>query len=1256
VKNTIFVLITITVLASICLAEDMNITAKFGIPTVNNEQITVQGAFHRYEVNDWPVMPSRLIIRELPPGIVVTGVETSKDRTCEMDVSIASGTGPRLISDPAAKPPFPSRDTLSSWPEQDIIWSVHGGIDPITLERRSFLVMRLFPAHLTGNNHLTFTRCMHLTVSMSVDSKQLDKRFVTRTNQPFLVIVPESMTTVLNPYLAHKTAQGLIPEVVTIETILQSTPGIDDPQKLRNYIQNRVETSATTFVLLAGDADVLPVRRSQQEDDPLEIHYLPVEGYFSDLYDGAGNSIDWDANADGNFGSYPSDLPAMDFLADVFVSRIPASTPAELTIALDNVIAYETNVLPDADWFNRVLFTAVDIFHDEPSGIPEGERFAEQLIEDPFNNMDVVRLYETDLYPHEGRADSETFVSRASEGTGFLAFHCHGSPDCFWLIDECVSNEDAAALTNSYRLPVMFGFACSTAAFDNELPDWPYSSAFESMPEHFLLSPSGGAVSYVGATRVALASGYGHAQFRTNTGALEYPYFKSWFEGAKTPAMMLAAADLSYTKNTGINSYYDYITLCEYAQFGDPTLAVGGVPPLPELSVTSSLFTSGSDNECTEPGETAALTFTVMNSGTTGENLSVSLTCNDPGISFPVSETSLGLMNRYQKTVLADLFTVIVDAGAENNHLVSIEADFFNDSIPVGHSSIPLFIGSKPCITADEWDIGYDTSYNANIDPGDQIYVQLFLKNIGCETARDLVLTVTSGSSWLDWCKNNSGNVGDIPPGWGAESGWGNIDIGVKETCPHGTEIPLDIILTDTESNSWAFTKTITVNDKLGPDVHDLILSDRSLDPEGNIDFRLAAFDVSGIQQIVAQIQRVSDGSVSELILLDDGHHGDGESDDGIFGGTFRTSNDPGDFFVNIISTDLRNNIRVFSEISAFSTRPINKDGYLLIASSPDPDAGTEILASLSSVSLPTSLWDVQFRGFPEMDQLESFHDSLIIWTFGWKNFPSSDERSLISSYLASGGAVFLSGWDLARNVSRNGGREWLVNTFGAGVEGTNTGDYHVEGVEGDLLFDGWGMRLQKKKGDTTFTPDILSIQADGEERMIFTTNSDASGLITRRGAGFRTAFVPFALEHIRIAAERAEFLEILVPWLADHPADPVVELDLNLDYYHSGDAFVLTAKLINPFSDSLAIREYIALSAGDAIWFWPSWVLYPEEIDFEDSILEPFYQETSAILDFRWPDTTASASGLWFYAILTDPISGTLLSELDSVNFDFGY
>ncbi len=1266
-KRMIATIIVVLVTVGTCMAGEMTMTAVFDSPVMETGTefpLTVRGTSHTYLVNDWPAMPYRLVIRELPAGTTVTDVRAERHGTGTLTLTspLPGSRGVHLISDANKPLPYPVLDPDTAWPDQNVIWSVHGGLNPVTLQHQSILVMRIFPAQLTRPDRIQFARQVTVTVLTEESRTVFTNPSMSRENQPFVIVVPETMTGALTPYIAHKTTLGLVPEVVTIESILQTFPGVDDPQKLRNFIQSKVEINATSFVLLAGDADVMPVRRTLQEYDPLGVTYLPMEAYFSDLYDGAGNPIDWDADDNGNFGAYPGDLPAMDFLADVFVSRIPASNESELTTALNNIIAYESQVQPGADWFNRVLFAAVDIFnereHGDTSGIPEGELFAEQLAEYPFNAVDVVRLYETDTYPCDGWAYPDSVVTRASEGAGFLAFHCHGAPDCLWLIDDCFTHAHAANFTNTWKLPVMFGFACSTAAFDNEIPGWPYTSGGESMPEHFLLNPNGGAISYVGATRVAMASGYSHAQYRTATGAIEYPYYCAWFEGLRTPAMMMAAADRHYIETVGYTGYYDYFTIGEYAQFGDPTLAVGGAPSEPEFILANHWFTAvtGDGDGCIEPGETAALTLTVLNTGTTGNDLTVNLSCTDPEITLPVTTAPLNSLNRYESQQLTNIFSVEVDAAATVDRQVLLTVEIRSGSVLADQAVIPLFIGSGASLTSDDWDIVYDSTNNANPDPGDHIYPVLFLKNIGCETARGLVLTVSTNSQYTDWCTTNyEGAMGDIPPGWGSESGWAVIDIGISESCPHGTDITLDIIITDADGRTWPFTITIPVTDRMGPRVSDTVLSTRSPDAGDAIQITTTGYDVSGIQQVTAEIQRFPDGPVMETELFDDGAHNDGTAGDGVFSGIYITGTEPGDFIVTVTAADLRGNNRVFEEESAFSTVPMEKLDLLVIASSPDLEAGSTIMDSIAAAGLTASLWDERFRGLPDVLNLNDYRDSAVIWTFGWSDYPSETERAVIADYLDSGGGILLSGWDLARNASRQGGREWLETYFGVASAGTNADDFTVTGVSGDPLLDGFSMRLQKKNAEVSFTPDILTILGDAEARMIFAVNTDAPGLVARRGQGFCTAFLPFALEHVRIDTDRADFLAILAPWLADHPMDPDIHLKLNHDYFHAGDAFVLTAECVNPFPAPLAVREFIALNVGGAFWFWPDWVLYPPGIDYEDMMLEPFTRDIRTILDFQWPETGAAASGLMFYAILTDPATGTALSDLDMVEFGFG-
>lgn len=1264
-KRTIIIILSLTCFPTLsgALAADYTVPLRFELPVIAEEvtdfPLSVQNAPQTLLINNWPAIPYRLLLEELPPGSrVVDVIETSDTpRIIPLRKPLPFTKGLRILSQPDRVVHYDTFDFDAPYPQKPMEWRVLGGLDPLTLTHKTWLVIRVFPVQYQNASHLLFREKITVTIrtedasaeTMSLPRKQDEQETV-------IVIAPEIFEAVLQPYLTHKTAAGLSCSLYTIESIIDTAAGRDDAEKLRLFIRSKVEQNDTAFVLLAGDADVLPVRRCALTHDPLDQALLPMEDYFADLFNGYGDYHDWDANGDGNFGDFIDDLSAMDLVPDVFTARIPASTPEEMKAAADKIIRYETSSQPQDDWFNRVIFAAVDTFnerdHNETSGIPEGECMAEFLAETIFADRDIVRLYETDTYPHDAPAEPDDVVEKTNDGAGFMAFHCHGSPNCFWLISSCFGHDHADQLRNDYKQPVMFGFACSTAAFDNELPDWPYGSSGESMPEHFILNDQGGAIGFVGATRVALASGYSHADYRAMSGALEYHYFKSYDKGMQTPGMMLAAMKLGYLQHVGMNGYYDYYSIAQYAQFGDPVVSLGGFRQDIALQPVQALqeVEGGLPGQCIEPGCTVFLTPVLLNIGAAAPQVTAVLESNDPDVTILNADVFYGDFGRFQKLMPESAFKMTIAPNAETNKHIQLRMNLHSDDVLVGDLSIDIFIGNAPQLVLDDWDIIYDSYKNGNPDPGDHIMPSLFIRNIGCKTAENMIITVQSNSPFLDKCQiNNDGELGDLPPDYCRETGWGIIELVISENCPHETDIPILAEISCDNGHKWDIPFVVTVRDKKGPRMWDYSVEPRSSLPNDTVQILTNAYDVSGIESIHAIIKDAQTGD-QQVIRL----HDDGNNNDGIFGAYIETGAVPSNYIVDLVSLDSRGNEFQIKEASAFSTIPIQSASVLLIDTSTDPGASEAVSQSLTNLGIDHFSWDSRYRGALNKQVLDLFHDGIVVWLFGWTNSPDESMRNLMANYLDNGGALMVSGWDMVRNASRTGGRIWLRDYFGVEAVNGDTGVYFVEGIPGNPVTEGLGFRLKRKNASLAFTPDTIKAVADGETFMRFKELPEAAGAVVTRDAGIRTVCLPFALEGIRTPGEMESFLDRILPWMADRPDRVEFDLNLSSELFFPGDPFVLSTTLLNPYRNIVDADQYIALAVGDIYWFWPSWVEFPPEVDRQPISLEPFSATHQTILDFIWPTTDVTATGILFYGVLIDPESADLLTDLKSVSFGF--
>src|SRR5579859_278027 len=152
-----------------------------------------------------------------------------------------------------------------------------------------------------------------------------------------LVIAPESFHPALADFIAHK--QKLLPtELKSLETILKSSAGVDDPEKLKRYLFEQWRTNHLGYALLVGDCDVMPVRfmvLDRVTPAAFDYAFYPSDLYYSDLAKADGSFEDWNAQKDsfhaGYFGEVrgeknkgdPINYDAVHYLPEIAVGRWP---------------------------------------------------------------------------------------------------------------------------------------------------------------------------------------------------------------------------------------------------------------------------------------------------------------------------------------------------------------------------------------------------------------------------------------------------------------------------------------------------------------------------------------------------------------------------------------------------------------------------------------------------------------------------------------------------------------------------------------------------------------------------------------------------------------------------------------------------------------------------------------------------------------------------------------------------------------------
>lgn len=285
----------------------------------------------------------------------------------------------------------------------------------------------------------------------------------------FIIVAPQKFHAELDDYLVHK-RQQMPTTLVSLESALQS-PGVDDAERLKRCLFDAWKRDHIGYVLLVGDADVMPVRYMTLDritPEAFDYAFYPSDLYYSDLAKPDGGFESWNARQDGFHAGYfgevrgeknkddPINFDDVDYLPDIAVGRWPVNTPAEVRIVADKTIAWETGLRNRSrPGLRRTALFSVGGWVDSR---PVLDRVAESLPE----SWSVERRYYTDRRRNDETPapDWDELSNLLNNGLGFV-FHAGHGTDESW--QGCFPLSGLEELHNADRLPVMISAGCSTA-------------------------------------------------------------------------------------------------------------------------------------------------------------------------------------------------------------------------------------------------------------------------------------------------------------------------------------------------------------------------------------------------------------------------------------------------------------------------------------------------------------------------------------------------------------------------------------------------------------------------------------------------------------------------------------------------------------------------------------------------------------------------------------------------------------------------
>jgi hypothetical protein len=403
-----------------------------------------------------------------------------------------------------------------------------------------------------------------------------------------VIITPQQFSTILQPFITHKTSVGVNTFLKTIEEIYNEYSGRDEAEKIKYFIYDSSENFGIKYVLLIGDVYTTPIRKTEVNhiwttSNIIQVDDVITDLYYADIYDSEGNFSNWDSNNNSvfsefylyNFGDEPEEIEIIDevdLYPDIGVGRIPCETSEELEIVLNKIIMYETQSF-DA-WFHKIILAAQD---GAPEPGSQGEIIAD-LIADILTDFTPVKLYES-----KNNLNAFSINREINQGSGFFVCCAHGRHMAFANYHKLFIKR----LNNGYKLPVIVMGGCLNAQLDASLHELLKEFGLDKLDNllqflhintkkllssiawDFLRREGGGGIASIGMTRK------GTLLHNDPFGGFVVLWAVKLFESYE-PGITISDMYNNAITSFIDESWKDYVTLQMFILLGDPSLSIGG--------------------------------------------------------------------------------------------------------------------------------------------------------------------------------------------------------------------------------------------------------------------------------------------------------------------------------------------------------------------------------------------------------------------------------------------------------------------------------------------------------------------------------------------------------------------------------------------------------------------------------------------------------------------------------------------------------
>jgi hypothetical protein len=339
--------------------------------------------------------------------------------------------------------------------------------------------------------------------------------------------------------------------VITTEYIYANQSGRDNPEKIRNFIKYAYQNWQTSYVLLGGDAEVVPLRKAypgKVTGDPPWNDTIPCDLYYSGL-DGS-----WDGNNNNVFGEMGD---SVDLAPEVYVGRAPVSNTTEAGRFVSKTVTYGQG---GSSYRQKVLLAGFD-FDATTHGEQTMDYYDNNYINSPFACKKV--------YDSHGGNHEDSVRNCLNQGYHYFIHGDHGGVNelCTGTYHHGwgLTNSDMSGLTNGFdKLTVFMSSACLVGAFDES----------DCVMEAFMNASNGGAVATMSNSRFGWYSPNENPQESFSHAFMKrfvYRIFSHGTNPGETKDFLLGKVDL-IGQATNDTTYR--WCMYDYNLFGEPALTM----------------------------------------------------------------------------------------------------------------------------------------------------------------------------------------------------------------------------------------------------------------------------------------------------------------------------------------------------------------------------------------------------------------------------------------------------------------------------------------------------------------------------------------------------------------------------------------------------------------------------------------------------------------------------------------------------------